>query len=192
MEDTSMATSETTQEPTALVRPNGTSYTEETFSLAKTNEIADRFRGDHTIRYHLPVAVPGDLEATLANLREFVDPAADFASVLVAKFNGQGHRLDVQKAIKTSLSPEKASDETTLEQAQEAALSFKQGAVKPKSERKAREGKVAQAEAKASQATNTAVQMYADLSRAARKQYRAMLLNLGTVTEAELDAIDQA
>jgi hypothetical protein len=174
-------------EPTAIVRPDGTSYTEEKFSLAKTSEIADRFKGEHTISYHLPVAVPNDVEATLANIRAFVSPEADFATVLVEKFNGQGLRLDVQKRIKDLLSV-KAGDSASLESAQEAALAFRLGQPRARRESAKREGRVAQAEAKVKATVSTALEMFKALPRAQQKVFGPQLVATGGISQEELDA----
>lgn len=173
---------------TVLSRPDGTQYTEETFSLAKTNEIQARFRGDHQLRYHLPVAVAGNIEATLANLRAFVSPEADFATVLVDKFTGQGLRLDVQKRGKDLLGKQ-AKDDTTLEGVQQEMLAFRLGQPRPKSERKAREGKVAAAEARTAQVANTALEMFRKLTPRQQKEFAPGLVATGAVTQEQVDEI---
>lgn len=200
-------TNETSTETAVLRREDGTTYTVEPFKLSKTKEIADRYRGDHTVNIPLPVAVPGDLDATLANLRAFVSPEADFAEVLVAKFNGQGLRLDLQKSVKEFLAPRGTDDTETIEvdgeqvlvreapveavlaHAQQVANDERLGAPRKRGTAKAG-GKVAQAEAKAAKAVSTAVEMYRALPAELRAQYREALLATGNVTEEELDSID--
>lgn len=200
-------TPETTEQK-ILVREDGTQYTVEPFSLAKTKEVADRFRGVHTIQIPLPVAVKGDLEQTLRNLRAFVAEGADFAEVLVAKFNGQGLRLDLQKTAKDFLAPRGTDDTETIEvegeqvltrdapveamlaQAQMVVDAERLGAPRKRGTGAAK-GKVAQAEAKAAKTASTAVQMYRDLPKEMRQNYRQALIDTGNVTEAELDAVDQ-
>jgi hypothetical protein len=193
------------QTPSVFTREDGSQYTTEPFKLAKTKEIGDRYRGDHTINIPLPVAVKGDLDATLRNLRAFVSPEADFAEVLVAKFTGQGLRLDTQKAVKDFLSPggeetvevegeqvllRDAPVEVVLAAAQKVADEERLGAPRKRGTGAAK-GKVAQAEAKAAKAINTAVQMYRDLPAAMRQNYRQALIDTGSVTAEELDAVDQ-
>lgn len=183
-------------EQTVLSREDGTQYTIAPFKLNSTKEIADRFRGEHTIQIQLPVAVPGDLDATLRNLRAFVSPEADFGEVLVAKFNGQGLRLDAQKEVKELLAPgnEELKDVElgdALAKAQEAADSFRLGAPRQRKGTGKQSGKVAQAEAKAARAVSTAVQMYRDLAPPMRQTYRPQLIEMGVATAEELDAVDQ-
>jgi hypothetical protein len=178
-----------------FTREDGTTYTVEKFSLAKTKEIADRFRGDRSINIPLPVAVPGNIEATLANLRTFVSTEADFAEVLVAKFNGQGLRLDTQKEVKEFLAPgnedlKEVTVEEALASAQETADSFRLGAPRKKGTGGSK-GKVAAAEAKTAKVANTAIEMYRALPAAMREQYRSALVETGAVTQEELDAVDQ-
>jgi hypothetical protein len=196
------------QTPSVFTREDGSQYTTEPFKLAKTKEIGDRYRGDHVINIPLPVAVRGDIDATLRNLRAFVDPEADFAEVLVAKFTGQGLRLDTQKAVKDFLAPRATDDTETVEvngeavlvkdapvevvlaAAQKVADEERLGAPRKRGTAGAK-GKVAQAEAKAAKAINTAVQMYRDLPAAMRANYRQALIDTGSVTSEELDAVDQ-
>jgi hypothetical protein len=185
-------TAESTQ--TILVREDGSQYTVEPYPLSKTKEIADRFRGEHTINISLPVAVKGDLDATLRNLRAFVSPEADFSEVLIAKFNGQGLRLDAQKEVKELLAQgneelKDTSVEEALGKAQEAADGFRLGAPRRKGTGK-QSGKVAQAEAKAARAVGTAVSMYRDLPLALRETYRAQLIEMGAASAEELDQVD--
>lgn len=182
-------------------REDGTQYTTEPFKLSKTKEVADRFRGDHIIQIPLPVAVKGDLDATLRNLRAFVSPEADFAEVLVAKFTGQGLRLDLQKTAKDFLSfadgadwkslPEEVQADTQLviAEAQRTVEAERLGAPRKRSSGSGT-GKVAAAEAKAAKAINTAVQMYRDLPAAMRQNYRQALIDTGSVTSEELDQVD--
>lgn len=177
-----------------FTREGGTQYSVEPFKLAKTKEIGDRFRGDHTINIPLPVAVKGNLEQTLANLRAFVSPEADFAEVLVAKFNGQGLRLDLQKTAKEYLAP---GSETTKEMSVEEALAGAQEAVDAERLGAPRQrgtggskGKVAQAEAKAAKTANTAVEMYRALVPAQRSIYGPQLVSIGAFTQEQLDEID--
>jgi hypothetical protein len=179
---------------TILTREDGTQYTLVPFPLSKTKEIADRFRGEHTINIALPVAVKGDLDATLRNLQAFVSPEADFGEVLVAKFNGQGLRLDAQKEVKELLAPgneelKEATLEDALGTAQQVADNFRLGAPRKKGTGK-QSGKVAQAEAKAARAVGTAVSMYRDLPLALRETYRAQLIEMGAASAEELDAVD--
>lgn len=182
--------------PVVSVREDGTQFITEPFKLAKTKEIADRFRGDHTINIPLPVAVKGNIEQTLANLRAFVSPEADLSEVLVAKFNGQGLRLDLQKAAKEFLAP---GSETTKEMSVEEALAGAQQAVNDERLGAPRQrgtggskGKVAAAEAKVAKTANTAVEMYRALPAALRAQYRDALLETGSITQEQLDEVDQA
>jgi hypothetical protein len=195
--------SDQTNEQTTLIREDGTQYVVEPFKLSKTKEIADRFRGEHIINIALPVAVPGDLDATIRNLRAFVSPEADFGEVLVAKFNGQGLRLDAQKEVKEFLSPENLDTEEEgvklrdidvpdmLGRAQLIADGFKLGAPRTRKGGGKTSGKVAQAEAKAAKVASTAVSMYRELPLALRQTYRGQLIEMGAATEAELDAVDQ-
>jgi hypothetical protein len=188
-------------ETTILSREDGTQYTVEAFSLAKTKEIADRFRGEHKVNIPLPVAVRGDIEATLRNIQAFVSPEADFSEVLVAKFIGQGLRLDTQKEVKDLLSPanldtehdgQKMRDlplEDALGLAQRVADESRVGAPRKKGTGKAG-GKVAAAEAKVAKTANTALEMYKALPSAMRAQYRDALLSTGAVSAEDLDQID--
>lgn len=195
MSETTHAMEQGTQiTATVLNREDGTQYTTEPFKLSKTKEIADRFRGEHTINIPLPVAVKGDIAATLRNLQAFVSPEADFAEVLVAKFNGQGLRLDLQKAAKEFLAP--GAEETkelevaeAIAVAQQAVNDERLGAPRKRGTGAAK-GKVAQAEAKAAKVASTAVQMYRDLPQAMRQTYRQALIDTGQVTVEELDAVD--
>ena len=182
--------------PAVFTREDGTQYTSEAFKLAKTKEIADRFRGDHTINIPLPVAVKGNIEATLRNLQAFVSPEADFAEVLVSKFNGQGLRLDLQKSAKEYLAP---GSETTKEMSLEEALAGAQQAVNDERLGAPRQrgtggskGKVAQAEAKTAKVSNTAIEMYRALPLALRAQYRDALLETGSITQEQLDEVDSS
>lgn len=190
-----------TETQSVFTREDGTTYVTEPFKLAKTKEIADRFRGDHTVNIPLPVAVKGDVDATLRNLRAFVSPEADFAEVLVAKFNGQGLRLDLQKSVKEflaglndkapwrALAEGEASTEEILAAAQQEVNNERLGAVRKRGT-SGGAGKVAQAEAKAAKTINTAVQMYRDLPAAIRANYRQALIDTGSLTVEELDAVD--
>lgn len=168
---------------------------EDVFKLNKTKEIADRFRGDHEIRYMVPVAVPGDVDATLANIRAFVAPDADFATVLVQKFNGQGFVLDVQKRIKDALAPGAVADDVSVEealrQAGEAARGFRLGVKRERTAGTGKAtGKLAQAEAKLAQVSNTTLELYRAMKPAQRAQMREMILASGAVTAEQLDAVD--
>lgn len=205
-------TNETSATETIAVftREDGTQYTEVPFTLKSTKEVADRFRGDHTILIPLPVAVAGNLEGTLANLRAFVAEGADFAEVLVGKFTGQGIRLDIQKEVKDFLAPRPTDDAETIDvdgeqvltreapvpamlaAAQQVARDFRLGTPRKKGAGGAAKGKVAAAEAKAAKAVGTAVSMYAALSPELRAMYRDQLLATGSVTAEELDAVDSA
>lgn len=168
---------------------------EDAFKLNKTKEIADRFRGDHEIRYMVPVAVPGDVDATLANIRAFVAPDADFATVLVQKFNGQGFILDVQKRIKDALAPGAVEDTVSVEEALaaagEAARSFKLGVKRERTGGGKASGKVAQAEAKAASAINLLLAQYKMMKPAQRAQMRQMIIDSGAATAEQLDNVDQ-
>lgn len=183
---------------------------EATFKLNKTKEIADRFRGDHEVRYTLPRAEPGltvadalremhggnvpdNVRWTLVNIAERFAPEADFALVLVAKINGQGLNLDIQKSIKDYLSDtNEAHKEQTVEEAlataAEAAANFRAGTPRAKGEGKS--GKVAKLEAEKAAAVNTALDMYRNLTPELRAQYRPMLISGGMATEEELNTID--
>lgn len=196
-------------EDKVFTREDGTMYTEAPFSLKSTKEVADRFRGDHTILIPLPVAVKGDINRTLANLSAFIAEGADLSEVLVGKFNGQGIRLDIQKEVKDFLAPRPTDDEETVEEdgeqvltrnarvetmlaaAQQVARDFRLGTPRKKGTGGAK-GKVAAAEAKAAKAVGTAVSMYAALSPELRAMYREQLLATGSVTAEELDAVDNA
>ena len=179
---------------------------ERVFKLNKTKEIANRFRGDHEIRYVLPVAVPGQTVAdllangpaanvvqTLLNIAERFDPSADFATVLVGKVNGQGLNLDIQKQIKdyladTNEATKELSVEGALTEARRLATEAKIGA--PRTKGTGTTSKVAKAEARASAAVNTALDMYRNLTPELRATYRPMLLSGNMATEEELDAIE--
>lgn len=174
------------QGPAVITRDDGTQYTEHQFKL-DANEIASRFRGAGEITYHLPVAVPGNVEATLANLRAFVSPDADFATVLADKFNGQGLRLDVQKRAKDLLG-KNAKEDASIAGTQEAVLAFRLGQPRAKGERKAREGRVAQAEARTAQVANTALAMFQKLSRAHQREFGPNLVATGAISQEALDA----
>lgn len=183
-----------TETPTVFTREDGTSYTTEAFSLKKTKEVADRFRGDNNVSIPLPVAVKGDIDATLKNLRAFVNPEADFAEVLVAKFVGQGLRLDTQKAVKDFLAPgneatKEATTDEALASAQQIADEFRLGTPRQRGTGGAK-GKVAAAEAKVAKTANTAVGMYRALPAALRAQYRDALLETGSITQEQLDEVD--
>jgi hypothetical protein len=216
-------TNETATETVAVfTREDGTMYTEAPFSLKVTKEVADRFRGDHTVSIPLPVAAPDALTAgqfladgvlsdgltqTLLNLAAFVAPEANFAEVLVGKFNGQGIRLDIQKEVKDFLAPRPTDDTETVEEngeqvltrnasvetmlaaAQQVARDFRLGTPRKKGTGAAK-GKVAAAEAKAAKAIGTAVSMYAALPVELRAMYREQLIATGSVTAEELDAVD--
>lgn len=187
---------ETTNETTTLTREDGTTYVLAPFSLEKTKEVADRFRGAHTINIPLPVAVPGDLEATLANLRAFVDPSADFGEVLVAKFVGQGLRLDTQKQVKDFLAPGDNSERPedvgeAIAAAQARADSFRLGAPRTRSASGEKKGKVAAAEAKVAKVSTSAIEMYKALPRELREVYRPQLISAGSFTEEQLDEAER-
>jgi hypothetical protein len=185
------------------------------FKLNETKEIAGRFRGDYEVRFTLPTASPGltvaqtlevlghgefpvafeSVRQTLLSVAERFAPDADFAEVLIAKINGQGLRLDVQKTIKDYLSDTNAAHkELTLEEALAAATQvaadYRAGTPRAKGEGKS--SKVAKAEARASAAVNTALDMYKNLDGALRAQYRPMLISGGMATAEELDEIDSA
>lgn len=214
-----------TETQAVFTREDGTQYIVEPFKLSKTKEVADRFRGDHVVNIPLPVAVKGTtvaqflanpqnpenhdtLISTLCNLAAFVSPEADLGEVLVAKFTGQGLRLDTQKVVKDFLAPRTTDDTETVEvngeqvlvkdapvevvlaAAQKVADEERLGAPRKRGAGKGA-GKVAQAEAKAAKAINTAVQMYRDLPEAMRANYRQALIDTGSVTSEELDAVDQ-
>ena len=194
-----------------FTREDGTQYEQVAFSLKSTKEIADRFRGDHTILISLPVEVKGDTEATLRNLRAFVHPEADLSEVLVAKFVGQGLRLDAQKAVKEFLAPFSGTGEDTrtievdgqqvrvadasvqsmLDAAQAIASTFRLGSPRQRSVTGGAKAKLEQAKATAKQAVNTAVSMYRQLSPAMREQFRDQLLATGQVTAEELQAVEE-
>lgn len=183
---------------------------ENTFKLNKTKEIADRFRGDHEVRYTLPVAVagtsvadaieafgrgevPDNILGTLVAVAGRFAPEADFAEVLVGKLSGQGLNLDVQKAIKSYLAPDGPAKELSVEEALEGARKvaeeFRAGAPRAKGTGGSG-GKVAKAEAKAAAAANTALDMYRALPAALRAEYRERLVSMGIATVEELDAVD--
>lgn len=202
-----MSQANETSTETIFTREDGTQYTLEPFKLSKTKEIADRYRGDHTVNIPLPVAVKGDIDATLKNFAAFVAEGADLSEVLVGKVNGQGIRLDIQKEVKDFLAPRGTDDGETIEvdgeqvlvreapveavlaHAQTVAMDFRLGAPRKRGSGAAK-GKVAQAEAKAAKAVSTAVEMYKALPAELRAQYREALLATGNVTAEELDAVD--
>lgn len=179
-----------------------------TFKLDKTKEIANRFRGDYEVHYTLPAATPGvtvtefldnggtisdNVVQTLRSIAERFAPEADFATVLVAKVIGQGLNLDIQKSIKDYLSDtntahKELSVEEALAAATAAAAEWRAGTPRAKGE--GRSGKVAAAEARASTAINTALDMYRNLDGALRAQYRPMLINGGMATAEELDRVE--
>lgn len=168
-------------------------YTVGTFKLNKTNEILDRFRGDHTITYRLPA--PGEtVEQTLANIRAVVAEDADFSQVLVGKFNGQGLNLDVQKRVKDYLgagnieTTKGMSVEEALAGAQKVADEFRLTNVRTRAAAKATTGKIATAVAAAK--AQTAIGAYRLLPLDLRAQYRERLLALGGITAEEMDAAD--
>lgn len=182
---------------------------EHVFKLNKTNEINVRFKGDHELRYTLPTPVPGatvqqvldgelpeNVVETLRSIAARFAPEADFATVLVAKVNGQGLNLDVQKAAKDFLAPgNEASKDLAVDEAlagaTQAMAEYRAGAPRARSA-SAPAGKVAKAEAKAAAATSTALDMYRALTPEMRAQYRGQLIALGAATAEELDAVDTA
>lgn len=202
-----MAENNTTTETTVFTREDGSQYELVPFSLKSTKEIADRFRGENVVQIPLPVAVKGDLEKTLQNLRAFVAEDADFAEVLAGKVTGQGLRLDIQKEVKDFLGARPTDDTETIEvdgeqvlirtapveavlaAAQQVAMDYRLGTPRKKGTGGAK-GKVAQAEAKAAKVANTAVEMYKQLPAEIRAQYRDSLIATGSVTAEELDAVD--
>lgn len=212
MSENTNATAGSTETISIFTREDGTQFTTEPFSLAKTKEIADRFRGERTINVPLPVVAKGadgksDLDGTLRNLRAFVAEGADFAEVLVAKFVGQGIRLDIQKEVKEFLAPRDSEDKETIDLGGEAVLvkdaptedvlahaqvvanEAKVGAPRKRGTG-AGKGKVAAAEAKTAKTANVAVEMYRALPAALRAAYRDQLLGTGALTVEQLDAVD--
>ena len=155
------------------------------FKLGKAKkEVAEQFHAG-TISYRVPVAVEGNLDATLESLRGFVAPEADFGTVLVSMFNGSGYNLFVQKKIKDALGPDVEGASLEAVQATVDGV-LRVGA--PRAKGAPREGgKVAKAEAKATAALNTAAQMYGALSPDQRPLFRDQILALGGVTEEQLD-----
>lgn len=172
----------------AVRRLNQTTHTkrdttmqEINFTLAKTNEVPDRFRASE-LTFEIP--------ATLAEVRGLVADGVDADEVLVDYFNRQ-YRLAIQKRIKDILASDAVKEmdvAAAIEHAVTKATSERLGAPRAKGE--GRKSKVAQAEAKATAAIDAARQMYLAMPAAMRKQFRPQLLASGQFTEQQLDEMD--
>jgi hypothetical protein len=174
---------------------------ENTFKTTNTGkEYPARFAGME-FTYTAPVAVEGNVEQTLDNLRAVCDPAADFASILAGKFNGQGYHLDWQKELKgflgrttkddngaeTSVHADRTPEEVRA-LAEEHMRTFRIGTPRPKGEGK--QSKVAKLEAERDELRSEALDMYRSMNRSQRAKFRAGLIEKGRATAAELDAIE--
>ena len=190
-----MSEQNTTAVENAVLTDERGQYTVGRYSLKNTKQVMDRFKGDHVFTYRVP-AIGEDLEQTLRNIRAVVAEDADFNAVLIGKFNGQGWHLDVQKKIQDFLGQgnvealKDVSTEDALRMAQEMADAHRLTNVRTRSASPKQAGKVAQAEAKAAKAQQTAIGAYRLLPLDLRAQYRERLLALGGITAEEMDAAD--
>lgn len=186
---------DSTQAVEVFVDEAGRQYTIETFAL-KSNEIGERYRGGTGIPFRLP-AQGESVERTISNLSAFVHADADLNTVLAAKINGQGVRLDVQKAIKDVLAHGNEANmarpiEDVLADARTLGESFRLGTPRTRKAGEKAVGKLRTAESQRDKAVNVTLDMYRKLSRTMRAQYGPTLVAQGLpgVTEEALAAID--
>lgn len=148
--------------------------------------------GGLSIEYPILQAVPKDVHATVdAFVRDFVAPDVEDPAVVVAEYlNGYGLTYRRNGVVKRVLSQAKPDEdaETVLARALEQVQADRIGTPRAKGEGGG--GKVAKAEAKATAAVNTTLEMYRQLRPADRKRMRDMILASGAVTAEQLDAID--
>lgn len=186
---------ETSQAVEVFADAEGRQYTQEVFKLG-ASEVAERYRGGE-ITYRLP-ALGENIEATLRNFSAFVHPEADLNAVVLAKLNGQGVRLDVQKEIKQVLGHGNAENmarpvEDVMADARALAEGgFQLGTPRVRKAGEKSVGKLKTAESQRDKAVNVTLDMYRKLSRTMRAQYGPTLVAQGLpgVTQEALDAID--
>lgn len=158
----------------------------------KGTEYPDRFAG-HEVRYNVPEAVPGDVNATLANIQERIDGEADAADVLASYFNGYGLTYSVNGLIKRFLNSDEAAKldtDAAIAEATKRANEYRVGAPVKRSGGGKKSKAVQEAEAKVATQTNALRESYLAAPASVRKYLRGDLVARGIFTEEQLDEMD--
>lgn len=158
-------------------------------------EYPSRFGGNE-----VTLTLPDDLAGIRARVQDGVDADKAIHGLCV----GQGLRLTLQKKVKDFLSQDKvtlggeelvAKDvdvPTMLEAARQAAEAFKIGAPRVAGQGGRQSARVAEAEAKAENATTALRDTYLAVPAAVRKNLRKDFLARGVFTEEQLAEMDAA
>lgn len=165
-------------------------------------EFPARF-GGIVVRYSVPDVVPGDLDATIENLKGVIHPDADPATVIGGRFNGQGYDLEMQKRAKSFLGREEGEKgakksvhaDKTVEQVTEELFAYvasddcrllKNPPVAGEGAGSKAKAELAAEKAKVAALTDSVKETYLDLPANHRAKMRAKLLGRGAPYTEEL------
>lgn len=156
-----------------------------TFKLkSDAKEYPARFGGNE-VKLTLPESLDG--------VRGMIEDGADQDAVILGLVIGQGLRLSKQKRVKDVLASDAVKDmdvPAAIAHARDQAESMKLGAPRAKGEGGRRSKRVAEAEAKAENATTALRETYKAVPAAVRKSLRADFLSRGVFTEEQLGEMD--